>query len=99
VEVTMPSTVFVDRSAAGQLLAVELASLADRRPIVFGLPLRFIEYVLVHEQAHATRPGGRAHGRAWRRRMNRWMPDWEQRQSELAKVGRHAWLGDGQPRS
>src|SRR5205807_9752759 len=34
----MPSTVFVDRSAAGQLLAVELASLADRRPIVFGLP-------------------------------------------------------------
>jgi predicted metal-dependent hydrolase len=66
---------------------------------VFGLPLRFIEYVLVHEQAHATRPDGRAHGRAWRWRMNRWMPDWEQRQSELAEVGRHAWLGDGQPRS
>jgi putative phosphoribosyl transferase len=34
----MPATVFADRSAAGQLLAVELASLADRRPIVFGLP-------------------------------------------------------------
>jgi predicted metal-dependent hydrolase len=66
---------------------------------VFGLPMRFIEYVLVHELAHAARPGGRAHGRAWRWRMNRWMPDWEQRQSELAEVGRHAWLGDGQPRS
>jgi len=34
----MPSTVFADRSAAGQLLAAELASLAERRPIVFGLP-------------------------------------------------------------
>jgi putative phosphoribosyl transferase len=34
----MPATVFADRSAAGQLLAAELASLADRRPIVFGLP-------------------------------------------------------------
>jgi hypothetical protein len=31
---------------------------------VFGLPIRFIEYVLVHELAHATRPGGCAHGRA-----------------------------------
>ena len=28
----------IDRAAAGQLLAAELASLADRRPIVFGLP-------------------------------------------------------------
>ena len=34
----MPSTAFADRSEAGQLLAIELASLADRRPIVFGLP-------------------------------------------------------------
>jgi putative phosphoribosyl transferase len=34
----MPSTVFTDRSAAGQLLAAELEGLADRRPIVFGLP-------------------------------------------------------------
>ena len=34
----MPSTVFADRSAAGQLLAAELEGLVDRRPIVFGLP-------------------------------------------------------------
>jgi putative phosphoribosyl transferase len=39
----MPASLFTeqpfpDRAAAGQLLAAELASLADRRPIVFGLP-------------------------------------------------------------
>jgi len=34
----MPCSLFADRSAAGQLLALELESLADRRPIVFGLP-------------------------------------------------------------
>ncbi|TCO55884.1 YgjP-like metallopeptidase domain-containing protein [Actinocrispum wychmicini] len=54
----------------------------------FGLPLRLTEYVLVHEQAHAAR------GLAWQLRMDRWMPDWRQRQTELADVGRHAWLGD-----
>ncbi|RLK61928.1 M48 family metallopeptidase [Actinokineospora cianjurensis] len=59
----------------------------------FGLPTKLIEYVLVHEQAHATQPGGPAHGRAWQRQMNQWMPDWRQRQTELAEVGRHAWLG------
>lgn len=61
---------------------------------VFGLPMHLVEYVLVHEQAHATRPGGAAHGRAWQRRMYLWMPDWQQRRTELAEVGRHAWLGD-----
>jgi putative phosphoribosyl transferase len=39
----MPASLFTerpfsDRAAAGQLLAAELSSLADRRPIVFGLP-------------------------------------------------------------
>jgi putative phosphoribosyl transferase len=34
----MPCSLFADRSAAGQLLALELESLAARRPIVFGLP-------------------------------------------------------------
>ena len=33
----LPSA-FSDRSAAGRLLALELESMADRRPIVFGLP-------------------------------------------------------------
>lgn len=64
---------------------------------VFGLPMRLVEYVLVHEQAHATQPGGRAHGRGWQRRMYLWMPDWRQRQAELAEAGRHAWLGDHKP--
>ncbi|SDM98924.1 hypothetical protein SAMN04488074_13110 [Lentzea albidocapillata subsp. violacea] len=63
---------------------------------VFGLPVHLVEYVLVHEQAHATRPGGRSHGSAWQRRMNLWMPEWRQRQTELAEVGRHCWLGDHQ---
>jgi predicted metal-dependent hydrolase len=66
---------------------------------LFGLPMRLIEYVLAHEQAHATQPGGRAHGRAWQRRMHLWMPDWQQRRTELAEVGRHAWLGDWKRRS
>jgi hypothetical protein len=61
---------------------------------VFGLPVRLIEYVLVHEQAHATRPPGQAHGRAWQRRVTLWMPDWRQRKAELAEAGRHCWLGD-----
>jgi predicted metal-dependent hydrolase len=61
---------------------------------VFGLPMRLTEYALVHEQAHATQPGGRPHGRAWQRRMHLWMPDWQQRRTELAEIGRRAWLGD-----
>lgn len=59
-----------------------------------GLPIRLVEYVLVHEEAHATRPSGRAHGPAWQRQMYLWMPDWRRRQAELAEAGRHVWLGD-----
>jgi hypothetical protein len=65
----------------------------------FGLPVHLIEYVLVHEQAHATRPSGQAHGRAWQRQMNLWMPDWKKRKAELDEAGRHAWLGDWKRRS
>jgi predicted metal-dependent hydrolase len=64
---------------------------------VFGLPLRLIEYVLVHEQAHATLPRGAAHGPAWKRQMYLWMPDWQHRKAELAEAGRHVWLGDHKP--
>ncbi|MGI5506479.1 M48 family metallopeptidase [Lentzea sp. CA-135723] len=60
---------------------------------IFGMPVRLVEYVLTHEMAHATRPGGRAHGQAWERRMSQWMPDWRVRQAELAEAGRRAWLG------
>lgn len=66
---------------------------------VFGLPMHLVEYVLVHEQAHAARPPGQPHGRGWQQRMTAWMPDWRQRKTELAEVGRHAWLGDWKPRS
>ena len=34
----MPATPFADRTEAGRLLAAELATLADRRPVVFALP-------------------------------------------------------------
>ncbi len=60
---------------------------------VFGLPVRLIEYVLVHEQAHATRPSGQPRRRAWQRQVTLWMPDWQQRKAELAEAGRHRWLG------
>jgi hypothetical protein len=64
---------------------------------VFGLPVHLAEYVLVHEQAHATRPAGQPHGHAWQRQVTLWMPDWRERKAELAEVGRHAWLGDIAP--
>lgn len=64
---------------------------------VFGLPVQLVEYVLVHEQAHATRPTGQAHGRGWQWQMDLWMPDWRQRKAELDEFGRHAWLGDYKP--
>ncbi|WHT20201.1 DUF45 domain-containing protein [Crossiella sp. CA-258035] len=61
---------------------------------VFGLPMHLIDYVLVHELSHAARPGGRAHGPSWQRRMHQWMPGWRQLQSELADAGRQVWIGD-----
>ncbi|SDW39280.1 hypothetical protein SAMN05216215_10034 [Saccharopolyspora shandongensis] len=64
---------------------------------VFGLPLELIEYVLVHELAHATRPSGQPHGPAWQHQMNLWMPNWRQRKEALAQAGRRAWMGDCQP--
>lgn len=65
---------------------------------VFGLPVQLVEYVLVHEQSHATRPAGHSHGRVWQRQMAQWMPGWQRRKAELAEVGRHCWLGDYRPR-
>lgn len=60
----------------------------------FALPMPLVEYVLVHELAHATQPVGRAHGPQWRRRLRLWMPDWRRRHAELLETGRHAWFGD-----
>lgn len=61
---------------------------------LFGLPPGLIEYVLVHELAHATRPPGRKHGQGWQHQMDLWMPDWRQRKADLAQAGRRAWMGD-----
>ncbi|GLZ37866.1 YgjP-like metallopeptidase domain-containing protein [Actinokineospora sp. NBRC 105648] len=61
---------------------------------LFGLPIEVIEYVLVHELAHATRPGGRPHGPTWRWQVAAFMPDWRDRQADLAIAGHRAWMGE-----
>lgn len=60
---------------------------------LFGLPLATIEYVLVHELAHAIRPPGRPHGPAWERQFSQLMPDWRQRRAQLIDAARFAWMG------
>ncbi|MFS8102695.1 M48 family metallopeptidase [Lentzea alba] len=60
----------------------------------FALPMPLVEYVFVHELAHATQPTGRAHGPQWRQRLRLWMPDWRRRHADLLGMCRHAWFGD-----
>ncbi|MFJ8961979.1 YgjP-like metallopeptidase domain-containing protein [Lentzea sp. NPDC102401] len=60
----------------------------------FALPMPLVEYVFVHELAHAAQPAGRAHGPQWRQRLRIWMPDWRRRHAELLGMCRHAWFGD-----
>lgn len=43
-------------------------------------PIPCIEYVIVHELAHAIEPD---HGSRWRRLMDKAMPDWRDRKSRL----------------
>lgn len=43
-------------------------------------PIPCIEYVIVHELAHAIQPD---HGSRWRRLMDKAMPDWRDRKSRL----------------
>ncbi len=62
----MPCTAFADRSAAGQLLAAELDGLADRRPIVFGLPRCGVPvaYEVRNACSSIAAAAGRCHPRA-----------------------------------
>lgn len=43
-------------------------------------PIRCIDYVIVHELAHAFEPD---HGPSWRRLMDKAMPDWRDRKQQL----------------
>ncbi|MBQ1048478.1 DUF45 domain-containing protein [Micromonospora sp. C51] len=61
---------------------------------LFQLERQHVESVLVHELAHATRPGGKPHGPAWRRVMDRAMFDWPDRAKRMEEAGHHVWQGD-----
>ncbi|GGN61387.1 hypothetical protein GCM10012285_60210 [Streptomyces kronopolitis] len=63
---------------------------------LFQLTPDLAELVLVHELAHATRPGGTAHGVQWQRRMSAVMPQWRRMQKLLNTEGRKVWTGEVQ---
>jgi len=58
---------------------------------LFQLPPALVDYVLVHELVHLDEPH---HGKAFWRRLDRALPDYQQRRARLADLGRHVWLGD-----
>jgi hypothetical protein len=59
---------------------------------VFQLPEPTVEGVLLHVVAHAARPPGEAHGRAWTSLMDAAMPDWR-KHAEAARAAVDAWCG------
>lgn len=61
---------------------------------LFQLGEDLVESVLGHELAHATRPGGAAHGPAWRAVYSRLMPDWRERKRRLGIEEKSLWFGD-----
>jgi predicted metal-dependent hydrolase len=61
---------------------------------VFQLPRDLVEHVLVHELAHATRPGGKSHGPEWQTAFRRAIPHYPSQQRLLNEAGRHVWMGD-----
>lgn len=65
---------------------------------LFQLDHEFVEYTLVHELAHATRPGGKPHGSEWQRVMDLCLFGWRERQRRMAESGDRVWLGDVAPR-
>lgn len=63
---------------------------------LFQTSRALVEYVLIHELAHAATVG-HAHGPAWERVMDRTLPGWRERKAALAEVGRHVWMGETRP--
>lgn len=60
----------------------------------FQLPVSMATYVLVHELAHATRPGGRPHGPEFWRVVRRALPLYERDKAEMDRLGCSVWMGD-----
>ncbi|MGW1496083.1 YgjP-like metallopeptidase domain-containing protein [Streptomyces sp. NPDC002402] len=60
---------------------------------VFQLPPSLVEYVLVHELVHGTRPRGRSHGPEFRVRLRRALPDALTRHERFKAAFRLLWVG------
>jgi predicted metal-dependent hydrolase len=60
----------------------------------FQLTPVLIRHVLTHELAHATRPGGTAHGPEFWRIFNRAEIEARENARRLKEAGRHIWMGD-----
>lgn len=62
---------------------------------LFQLDRDAIEYVLVHELAHARQPAGtRDHGPEWQRIMDMALCGWRDRRTRMNEDGRHVWIGE-----
>ncbi|GGM67596.1 hypothetical protein GCM10012275_42700 [Longimycelium tulufanense] len=61
---------------------------------LFQLDEDLVEYVLLHELAHAARPGGKPHGHQWQQLMRSYMPNWKTVQETLKRHEPRVWLGD-----
>ncbi|MBV9025914.1 MAG: DUF45 domain-containing protein [Streptomycetaceae bacterium] len=59
----------------------------------FQLPPLLLEYVLVHELVHGTRPRGRSHGPEFRARLQRALPDAPARHEQFKAAFRMLWIG------
>ncbi|ONK13274.1 SprT-like domain-containing protein [Streptomyces sp. MP131-18] len=64
---------------------------------LFQLPDHLVEYVLVHELIHATRPPGKPHGPEWQARMTEAIPYWRLMKKELNQRGPSLWIGHVAP--
>ncbi|UQA95652.1 M48 family metallopeptidase [Streptomyces halobius] len=62
------------------------------------LPPSLARYVIVHELAHATRPGGAPHGPEFWRAADRGIPLAREKRRRLDKEGRTVWMGETAPR-
>ena len=60
---------------------------------IFQLPIRLVDYVVLHELIHLN---VRSHGSAFREALERALPDWKDREDELAKEARE-YLVYGMP--